>query len=410
MQDHKNGPRTGEGAGEEAGPAFAAPSASGAQPSITAPANYIRPLRHGVDSLYLSFPGGIDPHVAMMLQELKTAAQASDERVQCDATYYNGEHCFTVSPRGRGSFAFVLEDNWFRLELSNASAGVLPLAHVQVRSEYLTSVGVEEAISSLESLLPEFGTVTARPGVSRIDLFVDFTTTADPTAFPGAHWVKRSRKRDVHEYRDYVTGITFGAGNEVSARLYDKTLEIQKSGKDYLKPLWAAQGWQEGETVWRMEFQVRREGLPEELKGPAAEVVPLFGVLWRYLTTEWLRLAVPQESDENRTRWPVHPLWEALAGVWDVPPESSPLMRVEKTRAPSDEAIFKAGMWGLTSFMAREGITEVDEGLGEFLHAMQAFHDGPGSPTSQSLQDYLGRKTRAKARRYNVRISDHDED
>ena len=60
--------------------------------------------------------------------------------------------------------------------------------------------------------------------------------------------------------------------------------------------------------------------------------------------------------------------------------------------------------------MAREGITRADEGLGEFLHALQAFHDGPNSPASQSLEAYLNRKVRAKARRYNVRIRDHDED
>ncbi len=389
--------------------AVGAPEA-GARPSITAPANYIRPLRHGVDSLYLSFPGAIDREVAVMLQELKQLAQSSTDQEQALATYFNGDQFFMVSPRGRGRFAFVLEDNWYRLELSNASAGVLPLAHVQVRSEYLTAVGVEEAISSLESLLPEFGNVTGPATLSRIDLFVDFTTAADPTSFPGAHWVKRCRKRDIHEDRDYVTGITFGAGNEVSARLYDKTREIEKSGKDYLKPLWAAQGWQEGQTVWRMEFQVRREGLPEDLKGPASGSSPLLGLLWRYLTTEWLRLAVPQDSDENRARWPVHPLWEALAGVWDVPPDASPLVRVEKMRAPGDDAIFKAGLWGLTSFMAREGITQVDEGLGEFLHALSAYYDGPNAPARQTLAEYLARKSRAKARRYNVRIKGHDED
>lgn len=412
MQDQKFGPQAGQGAAEAGGlaAAAAATAGAGAQPSITAPANYIRPLRHGVDSLYLSFPGAIDREVALGLQELKQLAQSGYEQEQALATYYNGDQLFMVAPRGRGRFAFVLEDNWFRLELSNANAGVLPLAHVQVRSEYLTAVGVEEAISSLESLVPEFGQPTGPATVSRIDLFVDFTTAADPTSFPGGHWVKRCRKRDIHEDRDYITGISFGAGNEISARLYDKTREIQKSGKDYLKPLWAAQGWQEGETVWRMEFQVRREGLPQELKGAASEAVALLGPLWRYLTAEWLRLAVPQDSDENRTRWPVHPLWQALAGVWDVPPEAAPLVRAEKTRAPSDEAIFKAGMWGLTSFMAREGITRADEGLGEFLHALQAFHDGPNSPASQSLEAYLNRKVRAKARRYNVRIRDHDED
>src|SRR5690606_34766190 len=53
---------------------------AGAQPSITAPANSIRPYRHGVDSLYLSFPGAIDPELAICLQECKELAQSNNER------------------------------------------------------------------------------------------------------------------------------------------------------------------------------------------------------------------------------------------------------------------------------------------------------------------------------------------
>jgi hypothetical protein len=396
-----------DASGEAVRPA-AKDAGEGAPPSITAPANCIRPLRHGVDSLYLSYPGTIDRHVALMLQELKEAGQSFDDSVQATATYCNGEHAFTVLPRGRGRFAFVLEDGWFRLELSNASAKVLPLAHVQVRSEYLTAVGMDESLQTLGRLLPEFGYVAAPPILSRIDLFVDFTTSLDLTGLPGSHWVKRCKKRDIHEDSDYVTGMTFGAGNEVSARLYDKTVEIKKSHKDYLKPLWKAQGWEEGQTVWRMEFQVRREGLPERLKIPASETVPLLGGLWRYLTTEWLRLCVPSETDDTRARWPVHPFWEALADVWDVLPEASPLVRAEKNRAPSNQAIFKAGLWGLTSFMGREGIHHLDEGLGEFLHALEKHFNAPDSPEHIKLGAYLERKARAKARRYNVRMKDDD--
>lgn len=394
--------------GEKARSAFAAADGAGAPPSITAPANCIRPLRHGVDSLYLSYPGQLDRHVALMLQELKEAAQSFDELVQSEAGYSNGEHWFTVLSRGRGRFSYVLEDGWFRIELANASASVLPLAHVQVRSEYLTAVGMEEAIAVLNGLLPEFGHVAGPANLSRIDLFVDFVTDLDLTGLPGGHWVKRCRKRDIHEDRDYVTGITFGAGNEISARLYDKTVEIKKSGKDYLKPLWRAHGWEEGQTVWRMEFQVRREGLPESLKAPASDTVPLLGALWQYLTTDWLRLCIPSESDDTRTRWPVHPFWSALAKVWEVPPEAAPLVRAEKSRAPSNEAIFKAGLWGLTSFMGREGIHRLDEGLGEFLHALETHYNAPQSSEPRKLAEYLERKARAKARRYNVRMQDDD--
>lgn len=387
--------------------------AAGAPPCITAPANCIRPYRHGVDSLYLSFAGAIDPRLAVDLQRYKELAQSSNENIQALAGITVGDHRLATMPRGRGRFAFVLEDNWFSLQVSNASAGVLPLAVVQIRSEYLTAVGPEEAVRVASALVDGLRAPDAPPPeppkISRIDLFADFETNLDLTALPGSHWVKRSKKRSIHEECDQVTGIAFGAGNEVSARLYDKTRELLKSGKDYLKPLWATKGWNGTEPVWRMEFQIRREGLPVQMLGPAADALARSGDLWRYLCDDWLRLAVPSGSDDTRSRWPTHPLWQALAAVWDVDADAPPLTRVPKSRLPSDDYLFRGGIAGLTSFMAREGISDYGHGLGEFLHALEAYYDDPARQFPEGLQDYIHRKTRAKARRYNVRM-DGDED
>jgi hypothetical protein len=278
----------------------------------------------------------------------------------------------------------------------------LPLAHVQIRSEYLTAVGAAEAVKTLDAIVLLLGDVQGAATISRLDLFVDFVGDHDLTAQPGFAWVKRCRKRDIHEDRDRITGISFGAGNEISARLYDKTIELLKSKKDYLKPLWAAKGWEEGETVWRMEFQARREALPDELKMPACRALEHEAAWWRYLCSEWLRLTIPSQGDETRSRWPTHPVWQELAAVWDVPEDAPLLTRVSKERAPSDEAIFKAGVWGLSSFMAREGIADLGEGLGEFLHALEKFHDE--KPFHEGMQRYIDRKARLKARRYNVRM------
>lgn len=397
---------SGQRAARAAGAAFAA----GAQPSITAPANSIRPLRHGVDSLYLSFAGGIDPKLALWLQECKERAQSNNENVVSLAGIGLGDHHFMVLPRGRGRFAFVLEDNWFSIQLSNASAGVLPLALVQIRSEYLTSVGPEEAIRAVTALIEDMGEVTAPPKISRIDLFADFSTDYDMAQFPGRDWVKRSKKRAIHEESDEVTGISFGSGNEVSARLYDKTRELLKSGKDYMRPLWAAEGWDGTAQVWRMEYQIRREGLPEPMRGDAGEALPLCGNLWRYLCDDWLRLSVPSETDDTRTRWPTHPLWEDVIRLWDIDPEAPPMTRVTRARLPSDDRLFRHGISGLSAYMAREGITELDEGLGEFLHAMEAYFDSPQHVFPESVRAYVRRKARAKARRYNVPVGNHGQE
>lgn len=391
-----------------AAPAAGPPArAAGAPLSITAPANSIRPYRHGVDSLYLSFAGGIDPQLALWLQECKLRAQSPSDTALAMAGIGIDDHQFMVLPRGRGRFAFVIEDGWFSIQLSNATAGVLPLAMVQVRSEYLSAVGPEEAVATATELVEGMGQVIGPAKLSRIDLFADFGTDLDVAAIPGREWVKRSKKRAIHEEGDEVTGISFGAGNEVSARLYDKTRELLKSKKDYMRPLWAQSGWNGTDQVWRMEFQVRREGLPDPMLGAASDALPLCGNLWRYLCDDWLRLAVPSASDDTRTRWPTHPLWQQVTGLWDTLPDAPPMTRVPKTRPPSDDRLFRHGISGLSGFMAREGITDYSEGLGEFLHAMEAYYESPERAFPESVASYLRRKAKAKARRYNVRTDDH---
>jgi hypothetical protein len=58
--------------------------------------------------------------------------------------------------------------------------------------------------------------------------------------------------------------------------------------------------------------------------------------------------------------------------------------------------------------MAREGITDLSEGMGEFLQALEAYHDNPMREFPDSLRGYVSRKTKAKARRYNVRLDSHE--
>src|SRR5207342_2819252 len=113
MRRHEDKQNAAPGAAGKAARPPGKRGAAGAPPSITAPANCIRPLRHGVDSLYLSFAGAVDPDLAMRLQELKLFAQATNEHGVARASIALGDHFLTVLPRGRGRFAFVLEDNWF---------------------------------------------------------------------------------------------------------------------------------------------------------------------------------------------------------------------------------------------------------------------------------------------------------
>jgi hypothetical protein len=137
----------------------------------------------------------------------------------------------------------------------------------------------------------------------------------------------------------------------VVARLYNKTLETKEKGNDAYAELLTARcgdAFDPEQDVWRLEFELKREGAkgfrlyaaPEE-EDPDEEVeaemsaeelqhigtLPRFFArlddLFQHLTRHWLRL-VEQSEDANRSRWPMDPTWqqlrEAFGQIAGVPP------------------------------------------------------------------------------------------
>lgn len=382
---------------------------AGAPPSNTAPANYTKNdlggatvLRQGVDSLYVSYPGTLARNWEQRLQGLKLAARAQEEADRSHAQVRLGEHLLEVSDRGQGKFAYVLADNCFRIALSGHQAESLPLAYVQISSECLTALGVRDAESSLDYIIRSLGNVSAPANLSRVDVFVDFVADITADAWPARAWITRAHQINSHHVQGRFSGWSIGLGGAVAARLYDKTLELGRSRKDYLKPLWKAAGWQEDQTVWRIEFEFKRAALKDLDVCGIDDLDTALGPLWDYATGSWLRLTKPNDSDDNQSRWPSHPLWDALRNISWGEHEGPRLARVRKDRAPSDEALFINGLGGITSFMAREGITDLGEGFGEFLARAHRFHDLHGRAKGQSFEKYVQTKVENKGRRYNT--------
>jgi hypothetical protein len=93
----------------------------------------------------------------------------------------------------------------------------------------------------------------------------------------------------------------------VVLRVYDKVAEIeQQSGKTWFFPLWG-----EDDGVWRIEWQVRKEVLRRFGIYTFGDLHDQSGDLLRYLAQEHDTLRRPS-SDRNRSRWPLHPLWQGL--------------------------------------------------------------------------------------------------
>lgn len=380
----------------------------GTPPSNTVPLKYnpdkSKLLRFGVDSLYLSYPGVMSEDWDRKLSRLKELAQQEDDLSQSIAQVTICEHLFEVKDKGAGRFSYVLTDNAYRIQASNSRSKSLPLAYVQISSEYLSHAGIEKAEEGLRYIVNSLGLVNEPANISRVDLYADFCADYQMDAFePLRDWVTRVETMSLHYSYGKFSGWSFGSGGDIVARLYDKTLEIEKkSHKFYLHDLWKEQGWDGTSQVWRMEFEAKRNALVSLQLPKLANLLPNQAALWRYLTENWLRLTVPVETDSNRARWNNHPLWDFIAAAFDTESEQTKLQRFNPARLPEDERLFVHGLGGITSFMASRGIEDLGEGIGEYLHQAKAYHVTRSGFQHDGMERYVGRKVKAKNRRYNT--------
>ena len=377
-----------------------------APPSNTAPANCTDSLsgttilRSGIDSLYVSCKGRISQKTENLLRLLKDLAQSPDCDVRAGAFLELEGHRFQVMDKGKGRFPFVLADNWFHLQISGRDATSLPMVYCQIKSEVLSCEGPKSVLVRLAKLLPSLSEEVSVLEVSRVDLCADFVTDIELGQVPDHYWVRRAASLNRYTKHDVFTGLMFGSGGDLSARLYDKTREIkEKSKKYFFYDLWALNGWDAESTVWRLEFQFRRGVLAELSVTSIGDLMDSLDSLWGYACTSWLQLCTPT-NDKTRSRWPLHPLWGMLSEAdWGGVTRS--LWRVRTDRAPDDHYLFVHGLAGLSSFMAKEGIADVDDAVEQYIVEARRYHAGRTLDDQWALDRYLLGKAALKATKFN---------
>ncbi|MGH6877410.1 MAG: hypothetical protein ACREHV_08545 [Rhizomicrobium sp.] len=108
--------------------------------------------------------------------------------------------------------------------------------------------------------------------------------------------------------------VTIGSKSGCQVQFYDKTREIDEmSGKTWLYDVWKAGlgfdpwGDDKPDKVWRLECRFAADFLKERnLRRPFELLKERPKLVAEALMTR--RLAIASE-DQNRSRWPVHPLW-----------------------------------------------------------------------------------------------------
>jgi len=329
---------------------------SGHELPIESTSGPTRVLLAGPDTLYFSCDLSISEAMRAQLaaEKLRAQEKAAHERTVHCPDWLGARVC----PQGaKGGYAFLIEAEDFSVKLLGERIQHRPHVYIELRSYALHThprgpVGACEAALSWvrEKLYADQPAATvdaaisfAAAKLSRADLHMDYQGGYAPTLTNVSEEIRRfirpgKTKGALYFQGTSPTGYAFGKGH-VQARLYNKTRETAEKANDaYATLLTARNGdaFDPTQEVWRLEFQMRREGAkgfklyapPEEEDDEAeieaelaAEELEHIGTLPRffarmeelvlYLTQHWLRL-VTDDGSANRSRLPMHPTWQAL--------------------------------------------------------------------------------------------------
>ncbi len=358
-------------------------------------------LRYGIDSLYLSYQGNLFPQIDHELSNLKKSAQSDNLSQQARAQYKLGSHLFEVKDKGTSMFAYILEDNAFRIQLSRPHKSV-PMAYIKVSSEYLCHKLPRDIEQEIKAILDQLGNVQSFANVSRIDMYVDFATSQSMDTWDRAAWVTRAASIVSYAENSRFTGWGIGIGSSIGCRLYDKLYEITKSNKGYLVPLWESSGWLGDQPIWRLEFELKRELLQQLGLCQLHEVLDNLNGLWSYGTTEWLKLTIPNPNDETRARWPIHPMWQWLSSIdWET--SGGTLLRnFSNQRIPEESRVLHRALSCVTTWMALKGFTDYELAIHPFYEALNTYINNHGCNIGLGFDGLIHEQVAKKARQFNT--------
>ncbi len=140
--------------------------------------------------------------------------------------------------------------------------------------------------------------------LSRVDFTFDYHLPV--IDFDQDNFVSSATKDNQHRKNGKVQTFRIGEGDLV-LRVYNKCDEItERSAKTWFYDLWGMD-----EDVWRIEWQARKEWLRLVGIRTFEDLKERQGDLLRLLVKEQTTLRIKTE-DSNRSRWPLHPLWQDL--------------------------------------------------------------------------------------------------
>lgn len=258
-------------------------------------------------------------------KQLKENAQETG----VEKTIFINDVALTVHRTGKRLYPYRLSCDDFIIFFMDKESKTNPPVFVHFLSGYIWSFGLAGAYQNFITWFKSMSDSHIRNQVSRVDICVDTDSVTFKQIDTKGVITRARKKEDCFVSGEYTNGRRFsgfriGIGGPLLARIYNKSLEIQKSGKVWFKQIWLEKGWKEDKEVWRVEFQLRREVLKEFSINSIEDLLEKESGLWAYLTHEWLTIRQP--SQDNVSRWKLKRKWRIIQQA-GLDYEASPLTR-----------------------------------------------------------------------------------
>lgn len=243
------------------------------------------------------------------LQYLEEAKEeAKIDRLK-EITIGFGGRRFKIMPNGSRFHSYILHNDNLEIKLArhrSKSKNNFPIA-VRLKSLYLWEKGFLNAyMETMDFLENNMKGKIIDNKVSRADLCChtdELFLTSNLEV-----WRGRFRKIEVFTYNRCINGFTFGsfAEKNIMCRIYDKTLEIKSSGKEWFKEIWNRVGMNLN-NVWNVEFQVGRKYFKEHQIESSQDFILKMRGIWEKLTKTWINYI--ELDNERKSRCTVREEW-----------------------------------------------------------------------------------------------------
>jgi hypothetical protein len=251
-------------------------------------AYYLAPI----ETCLIDFQG-----LAVQKDELSRAKSRKPKAIQL------GTEEFLLASHGTASgYPLLIENDVFSIEFGEFNK---PNYFVTFRSRALWHYGAFNLHQRFLTWAASMGLMPYRPeGLSRVDFTFDYHLPV--MNFDENDFVSQAKKDNQHRKDGKLQTLRFGS-DQVVLRIYNKCDEInESSAKTWFYPIWGIE-----QDVWRIEWQIRKQFLKYFEIRTFEDLNQIQGDLLRFLVKEHTSLRV-KTNDTNRSRWPMHPLWQDL--------------------------------------------------------------------------------------------------